>query len=431
LYDEGVNVKNWLPPSAEKASEHAMSRQQRLSVMFMLAAMVITTTSATESVLDLRRASTGVRYTNVVVAEVPWSIHVVKLERGRPGYEIQSRHAGGGALGLSTLSDQISATNPASGTPIAAINGGFYRRENVYAGCPRGLQIVEGEVLSAPSGNASFWIDVVGEAHLTNVTSRFEVTWPDGGVTPFGLNGERPNDGVELYTPAAGTSTHTVGGRELVLERQPGSRWLPLRMGRNYTAHVREIRREGNTSLGPDRMVLSLGPGVMDRFQGVGPGAVLRIATASVPTLLGARTALSGGPLLVRNGKRQRIRSAPDDPYELSSMLEQHPRTAFGWNKQWYFLVQVDGRQRDLSVGMTLDELSAWLVKLGCEEALNLDGGGSSSLWFEGRVRNNPCDGYERTIANSLVVVRRKAGEKSGVSKGPPELVERSKGNGK
>ena len=111
-------------------------------------------------------------------------------------------------------------------------------------------------------------------------------------------------------------------------------------------------------------------------------------------------------------------------------MLERHPRTAFGWNKQWYFLVQVDGRQRDLSVGMTLDELSAWLVKLGCEEALNLDGGGSSSLWFEGRVRNSPCDGYERNIANSLLVVRKtaSAGGTSGTSKSP-NLVERSKGN--
>ena len=282
------------------------------------------------------------------------------------------------------------------------------------------------------AGNASFWIDILGEAHLTNVTSRFEVTWPDGAVTPFALNGERANDGIELYTPAMGFSTHTVGGRELVLERQPGSRWLPLRMGRSYTAQVRAVRREGNTSLEPGFMVLSLGPGVMNRFQGVGTGAILRLATGSVPALLGARTALSGGPLLVRNGKRQRVRSSPEDPYELSSMLERHPRTAFGWNKQWYFLVQVDGRQRDLSVGMTLDELSAWLVKLGCEEALNLDGGGSSSLWFEGRVRNNPCDGYERTIANSLLVVQKQAGtgEKRSQAKSPTDLPERSKDNG-
>ena len=394
--------------------------------------MVVTVFGTALAAAGMLAMPPGVLYTNVLVAEIPWSIHVVRVERGNALYEIQSRHAGGGALGLSTLSDQASAPDPVFGTAAAAINGGFYRRDNVYAGCPRGVQIVEGEVLSAPSGNVSFWIDVLGEPHMTNVISRFEVTWPNGGVTPFGLNGERAKGGVELYTPAVGASTHTDGGRELVLERRGDSRWLPLRMGRVYTAQVREVRREGNTSLGPDIMVLSLGPGIMNQFAGVTTGAVLRISMASLPTLLGARTALSGGPALVRNGKRQKIRASPEDPYELSSMLERHPRTAFGWNAQWYFLVQVDGRQRDLSVGMTLDELSAWLVKLGCEEALNLDGGGSSSLWFEGRVRNNPCDGYERTIANSLLVVRKGASvkEKNAMPKSPMSPLERSKGNG-
>ena len=406
----------------------AGSGNQLLSTIVVVA--VLGGASAAAGVLDSPAIPTGVLYTNILVAEVPWSIHVVKVQRGNALYEIQSRHAGRGALGLSTLSDQTTALDPALCTAVAAINGGFYRRDNAYAGCPRGLQIVEGEVLSAPSGNVSFWIDVLGEPHTTNVSSRFELTWPDGRVTPFGLNGERSRNGVELYTPAVGTSTRTEGGRELVLERQEGSRWLPLRMGRNYPARVREVRQEGNTSLGPDIMVLSLGPGIMSQFQSVGTGAVLRVSTMSQPALLGARTALSGGPLLVQSAKPQKVRSSPEDPYEFSSMLERHPRTAFGWNKQCYFLVQVDGRQRDLSVGMTLDELSAWLVKLGCEEALNLDGGGSSSLWFEGHVRNNPCDGYERAIANSLLVVRKMAssGGTRGTSKSP-NLMERSKGN--
>jgi hypothetical protein len=401
-------------------------------LLFTIAVVtVLGRASAPAAVLDSPASPPGLFYTNILVAEAPWSIHVVKVQRGNAFYEIQSRHAGGGALGLSTLSDQTAALDPTLGTAVAAINGGFYRRDNVYAGCPRGLQIVEGEVLSAPSGNLSFWIDVLGEAHTTNVTSRFELTWPDGRVTPFGLNQERSQNGIELYTPAVGTSTRTVGGRELVLERQEGGRWLPLRMGRNCPARVREVRQEGNTSLRPDIMVLSLGPGIMSHFQSVGTGAVLRVSTASLPALLGARTALSGGPSLVQNGKPQKIRTSPEDPYEFSSMLERHPRTAFGWNKQWYFLVQVDGRQRDLSVGMTLDELSAWLVKLGCEEALNLDGGGSSSLWFEGRVRNNPCDGYERTIANSLLVVRKMASTAGrNRTSQSPSLVERSTGNG-
>ena len=73
-------------------------------------------------------------------------------------------------------------------------------------------------------------------------------------------------------------------------------------------------------------------------------------------------------------------------------------------------MVVVDGRQRDLSVGMSLDELSEWLLRLGCEGAMNFDGGGSATLWYEGKVRNSPCDQYERKIANSLIVVRRTLG---------------------
>ena len=60
-----------------------------------------------------------------------------------------------------------------------------------------------------------------------------------------------------------------------------------------------------------------------------------------------------------------------------------------------------------LSDGMTLDELSGYLVKLGCQEAMNLDGGGSATLWYNGKVQNSPCDGQERVIANSLLLVRK------------------------
>jgi hypothetical protein len=352
-------------------------------------------------------------YTNIVVAEVPWSIQVVTLPRGNHRYEIQARHAGGGALGMATLSDQAAAAGTERSEAVAAINGGFFLRDNgrtnVYAGCPRGVQIVDGRVLSAPSGNACLWLDYLGEPQVEPVASRFAITWPDGRQTPFGLNGPRTEGEVELYTPAAGASTHTTGGRELVLERWAGGAWLPLRLERDYRARLREIRPAGDTPLAADTMVLSLAPALALQFQGLAPGAVLRISTRSRPALFTAKTALSAGPLLVRNGRSQKISAAPDDAYEFSSMLERHPRSAFGWNDRSFFLVQVDGRQKDLSLGMTLDELSAFLVKLGCREAINLDGGGSSSLWFEGRVRNNPCDGYERTIANSLVVLRKKA----------------------
>ncbi|PYJ85628.1 MAG: hypothetical protein DME22_08445 [Verrucomicrobia bacterium] len=349
----------------------------------------------------------GLSYTNYRVADVPWSIHVIRVERSNSQLQIHSTHAGGGALGLSTLSDQIKLLDSRQGTPVAAVNGDYYKRDGAYAGDPRGLQIVDGELVSAPAGGVCFWIDALGQPHATNVLSLFQIIWPNGATNLFGLNEERPLNSVELYTPALGLSTHTAGGRELILEQTGGSAWLPLRVGRNYKGRVREIHESGDTQLTPGIMVLSVGPELVANVSKPETGAVFTISTASTPSLLGTKTAIGGGPVLVRNGKRQRITKPSAESYEFSSMMERHPRTAIGWNQGYFFLIEVDGRQKNLSVGMTLDELSAYLVKLGCEEAMNLDGGGSATLWYNGKVQNNPCDGQERPIANSLIVVRR------------------------
>ena len=354
-------------------------------------------------------ADSWLSYTNYRVADVPWSIHVIRVERSDSQFEIHSAHAGGGALGLSTLSDQIKLVDLRRGTPMAAVNGDYYKREGAYAGDPRGLQIVDGELVSAPAGGVCFWIDALGQPHSTNVLSLFQIIWPNGATNSFGLNEERPLNSVALYTPALGSSTHTAGGRELILEPAGGSAWLPLRIGRNYKGRVREIHESGDAQLAPGIMVLSIGPGLAASVSKLETGAVFTISTASTPSLLGAKAAIGGGPILVRNGKRQRITKPTAESYEFSSMTERHPRTAIGWDQSYFFLVEVDGRQKNLSVGMTLDELSAYLVKLGCQEAINLDGGGSATVWCNGKVRNSPCDGQERAIANSLIVVRGKS----------------------
>jgi hypothetical protein len=295
----------------------------------------------------------------------------------------------------------------APGIPVAAINGDFYQREGPYAGDPRGLQIVEGELISAPRGGASICLDLIGEPHAINAVSLLQVTWPDGSTSPMGLNESRLPDRVTLYTPALGPSTRTAGGCELVLERHGNGPWLPLRPSRTYRARVREVRESGDTPIPAGTMVLSIGPAARKSTLRMEPGADLTISTAMEPNLRGVRTAISGGPALVRNGKRLRFKAPDSDSYEFSSMMERHPRSAIGWNEGYFFLVTVDGRQKGVSEGMTLKELAAYLVELGCQEAVNLDGGGSATLWYEGKVRNHLCDGYEREVANSLIVYRK------------------------
>ncbi|HTL58364.1 MAG TPA: phosphodiester glycosidase family protein [Candidatus Limnocylindrales bacterium] len=354
-------------------------------------------------------SSPSIWYTNYRITSVPWSIHVVQMQRNNPVYQIQSVHAKGSAIGLETLSEQLARIDSARGVSVAGVNGDFYQRDKAFAGAPRGLQIVNGELISAPCGGASFWTDALGQYHMTNVASRFQITWPGGTTTEFGLNGERQADRLELYSPAIGVSTHMAGGRELVLARTDGSRWLPLRIGQTYVARVEQIHEGGNTPVPAEGMVLSLGPKLLAKLPTVQTGSVLRISTESTPALRGVRMAISGGPILIVGGNRQKTRSMSSEAYEFSSMLERHPRSAIGWNEHSFFLVEVDGRQKGLSVGMTLDELSKFLIDLGCEEALNLDGGGSATLWYEGQVQNNPCDRAEREIANAIVVLKRAA----------------------
>lgn len=358
-------------------------------------------------------AKIGVTYTNYQVSQVPWSIHIVEVSRSNPRLVPYALHAGAGALGMAALSSQLPLVPVAQGEPVAAINGDFYLMERAFAGHPRGLQIIEGEPISTPSGGVVFWLDVFGRPQMTNVISRFHVTWPDGSTTPFDLNGERAQDNLELYTARLGASTHTLRGRELVLEKVD-SAWLPLRMGKTYSARVREVREGNNAPLIPDTLVLSIGA-ALKSISAPAVGSVIHFSTESTPNLGGARTAIGGGSSLVHEGRKQKIQGREEGSYEATTMLERHPRTAFGWNAKSYFLVVVDGRQKKLSAGMTLDELATEMMRLGCEEAMSFDGGGSTTLWCGGSVRNSPCDGRERPIANSLVILQKPESSKIGM----------------
>jgi hypothetical protein len=96
-----------------------------------------------------------------------------------------------------------------------------------------------------------------------------------------------------------------------------------------------------------------------------------------------------------------------------------HPRTAIGYSKNGKFLyiVVVDGRQPLYSEGITLPELADLMVALGAHDAMNLDGGGSSTLVIRGadgkpRILNSPIDMYipgrERPVANHLGIYFKK-----------------------
>ena len=340
----------------------------------------------------------GISYIHDTIPDAPWSIHVVKVSRSHADLQFETTLGAGRTFGMNLVSDQVKTIPQELGRPMAAINGDFYKSRSRYPGDPEGVQIAHGELVSAPNGNRScFWVDKLGNPHITNVQSNFRVTLPDGRTAAFGLNEARANDAVVLYTAANGASTRTSGGVELLLSRvDEKSAWLPLRIGQTYQARVRQVREDGDAPVANDLMVLSVGPKIASQVSGVKSGDIVTLSTATVPDMSGSTAAIGGGPALVR-GRRA---------LEFHGLQPRHPRTAIGWNKDFFFLVEVDGRQRE-SVGMNFPEFADYLVKIGCDEALNLDGGGSATLWAYGAVMNNPSEGHERPAANALVVVRR------------------------
>jgi len=322
--------------------------------------------------------------------EGPWSIHVIHVRRSRMDLGLHTVLGGHGALGLGTLSGQMAGFPKALGRPIASVNGDYFVRDGPFAGDPEGLCITEGRLVSTPSEKSCFWVAPDGSFQMTNVISLLSVTWPDGTKTPAGLNEERKDRPV-IYTADFGPGTHTVAGWEVVLESASAA----LAPGEVRTFSVAGVREGGGVPLSSSNLVVSLPEALQKLAKGLSPGATVAIDTATLPDLRGVRTAVGGGPALLRNGK----------PTVIDSGEARHPRSAIGWNAEEFVMVQVDGRQPPISVGMTLSELARYLLDLGCTDAINLDGGGSSTLWAQGQVVNSPSEGSERPMANALVVV--------------------------
>jgi len=131
--------------------------------------------------------------------------------------------------------------------------------------------------------------------------------------------------------------------------------------------------------------------------------------TTSADELLadGVWQTLSFGPALVTGGE---VVSGIDD-VEIDTNVGNHsiqgeqPRTAIGIIDENHFVfVVVDGRDTGYSRGVTMTELAGIMQGLGATEAYNLDGGGSSELWFNGEVVNQPSNGGERATSDILYI---------------------------
>jgi Exopolysaccharide biosynthesis protein related to N-acetylglucosamine-1-phosphodiester alpha-N-acetylglucosaminidase len=116
----------------------------------------------------------------------------------------------------------------------------------------------------------------------------------------------------------------------------------------------------------------------------------------------GALQVFSFGPVLVEDGEVSVGENA-----EVSQSMGSNPRTAIGViSPLHYIMVVSDGRTSE-SAGLTLYQLAQVMQEEGCTEAYNLDGGGSSTMYYDGKVVNNPTSGHgisEREVSDIVCI---------------------------
>jgi hypothetical protein len=134
------------------------------------------------------------------------------------------------------------------------------------------------------------------------------------------------------------------------------------------------------------------------RLHGLRRGRTVRLSwTLGWPDVLDS---LGGIPVLVRGGQIVQPKQC------VTYFCHRNPRTGIGFTARGVLLlVTVDGRRDGWSEGMSLVEFAALFKRLGAVRALNLDGGGSSTMVVGGRVVNRPSDGSERAVSSSILIL--------------------------
>ncbi|WP_246080946.1 phosphodiester glycosidase family protein [Nonomuraea mesophila] len=315
----------------------------------------------------------------------------------------------GGARADYVFSGEVSKTEPLSGPArrshaVAAVNGDFFDINN--SGAAQGIGVQDGTLVQSPVAGHENAVAITGEGVGRVLKMYFEGTaTPDGGspITLTQFNQIVQDGGVGLFTPLWGSydRARAVEGATSVAE-------VVMKDG-----VVTEVRTSAGTGPIPAGTSILLG-----RDAGAEALSALkqgdRVDVKYQPKASDGSTvkaAVGGNWVLVKDGAVQN-----------STDTSAHPRTAVGFSADGrkMYLLTVDGRQAD-SRGVTLNELAAMMVELGAANALNLDGGGSSTMLArepgsaDVQVENSPSDGGERHVPNGLALY---APEGSGKLKG-------------
>lgn len=149
-------------------------------------------------------------------------------------------------------------------------------------------------------------------------------------------------------------------------------------------------------------VLIAIGPSLLRRFNPIqiGDSAKMQIAWQHAP-FSRATTIVQAGPMLLQN---QAPSTTGNEAFKADILYKRHPRTFVGHLADGRLLWGVvDGRNMMHSVGTTIPETIKIAQSLGLVDALNLDGGGSSTLWWRGFIVNKPSNGKERPLPYAIL----------------------------
>ena len=325
----------------------------------------------------------------------PSVIHVLTMPRPGGLWALKPVLSNDAILGLervTSIQQRVSAT-----ATVAGVNGDRF----VSNGRPSGIFMRDGQLQHGPGDSrSSIGIDSGGNLRVERV--RLLPTWQGTGQRQnlSAVNNSPSSSGMSLYTPTWGPATPAApGALEVVLRPFPAT--LP---NTEVAGPVTEVRSGGGAPIPPDGAVLvARGTTATNRLRNEAPaGATVRVRLVLQPDWAGVVDAVGGGPALVREGKA--VFNA-GEAFVPSQLALPEPRTAVGQLADGRIvLVVVDGRLRGYSSGMTNFELALALVRLGAVTGAALDGGGSSTMAFDGQLLNRPS-GAERPVSEALLVV--------------------------
>ncbi|WP_249898739.1 phosphodiester glycosidase family protein [Paenibacillus sp. PK3_47] len=355
-------------------------------------------------VIDVRKTelAPGAVYTwlNMENERGQQKIHAVEFDPKNPNLALRAGTKNGKVYGMKGVTEMAAYTDAPGSRVIAGINGDFYEISGFATGVPNGLFMDEGRILNSASSTYAFGLKADGSSIYGSPKLTKQVSVGGQTVNLTSINRYRDTNHLVLYTTDYNTSTKSTSeGDEIVLDIVEGE----VKSGQTLKLKVAEVRKNlGDTPLAAGQVVLSASGTSRAVVANLQAGDEITASFALDGEWNDVVMAVGGQGPLVKDGTVQ----TNVGPAGI------HPRTAIGTKADGSIvLFEIDGRAPGFSEGVETDELAKMLKDMGVVNAMNLDGGGSST--FVARMpgtsgvqmMNHGSDGYERKTGNGLLLV--------------------------